>query len=67
MPADLCANVDKQLDNLVEHLAAEYADRAPRREVERTVARVRREFGSPPVRDFLPILVERQVRDLLQR
>ena len=37
----------------------------PRDVVDRAVREAHREFDDQPIRDFVPILVERQVRDLL--
>ena len=67
MPVDLTANVNKRLDALVDRLAEEFGDRVSRRDVATSVRRVRRTFGEPPITEFLPILVERQVRASLRR
>jgi hypothetical protein len=67
MPVDLTADVNTRLDVLVERLAEEFGSRVPRREVAASVRRVRREFGEPPITQFLPILIERQVRATLNR
>lgn len=55
-------DVDKQVDQLVDRLAEEFSGRVPRPALERTVRRVRHDFGSPPVTQFLPVLIEREVR-----
>ncbi len=62
MPVDRTTDVNRQLDLLVDHLAEELGDRVSRRQVEESVRRVRSEYGSPPITQFLPILVEREVR-----
>jgi hypothetical protein len=62
MPVELTTDVGKQLDALVDRLADEFGDRVPVRQVTETVRQVRAEFGSPPITQFLPILVERQAR-----
>jgi len=59
---DRTTDVNRQLDLLVDHLAEELGDRVSRRQVEESVRRVRSEYGSPPITQFLPILVEREVR-----
>jgi len=58
-------DVDEQLDLLVDRLAHEFGD-VPRPTVERKVQRVRQRFGSPPVTQFLPVLIEREVRATLK-
>ena len=58
-------DVDKQLDLVVDRLADEFGGQVSRPTVERTVRQVRRQFGSPPVTQFLPVLVEREVRATL--
>ena len=66
MPLDLTTDVNKQLDVLVDQLAEEFGDRVSRQEVAASVRRVRRGFGSPPITQFLPVLVEREVRTTLR-
>ena len=65
MPVEFTADVAERLDALVDRLAEEYCDRVPRRRVEETVRHVRAEFGTPTITDYLPILVEREVRHVL--
>jgi hypothetical protein len=62
VPVEFTADVGKQLDALEDRLANEFGDRVPKRQVKETVREVRAEFGSPPIMQFLPVLVERQVR-----
>lgn len=38
----------------------------PRHTIDRAVVEAHREFDDQPIRDFVPILVERQVRDQLR-
>ena len=66
MPLNLTTDVNKQLDVLVDHLAEEFGGRVSRRQVEESVRRVRGQYGSPPITQFLPILVEREVRARLE-
>lgn len=53
--------VHAQLARVAERLAQELAD-LPREAVEDEVRRVDAEFGDPPVKQFLPILVGREAR-----
>jgi hypothetical protein len=66
MALDLTVDVNKQLQPIVDRLADEYDGRLPRRTVERTVRQVQREFGNPPVTQFRPVLIEREVRASLR-
>lgn len=53
------------IDGVIERLADKFPDR-PRADIERAVAEVHQEFEGNPVRDYVPVLVEREARQLLR-
>lgn len=51
--------------HVTEHLAADYAQEHPAAEVEQVVEEKQTQYADAPVRDFVPILVERDARERL--
>jgi hypothetical protein len=54
------------LRHVTEHLARDYAEAAPPERIEEVVDDKREAYADAPVRDFVPILVERDVREELE-
>lgn len=65
MHHDSRVDVNQQLDHLVDRLAQEFSGQVSKPTVEHAVRRVRNDFGSPPITQFLPVLIEREVRATL--
>jgi hypothetical protein len=51
--------------HVTEHLATDYAQEHPAAEVKEVVEEKKAQYADAPVRDFVPILVERDVRETL--
>jgi hypothetical protein len=66
-----CAVADAREDDairaLTERLKAAYATLRTENEVETAVAQAHAAFSDRPVRDFVPVLVERKARRLLDK
>ncbi|CAN5225163.1 hypothetical protein BH24ACT10_BH24ACT10_06670 [soil metagenome] len=56
----------RQLDSARRALVAEFSGTVPAEEVERRFAGLVAEFEAAPVRSFVPVLVRRQMRELLR-
>ena len=51
--------------HVTESLAADFAEEHPAEEIEQVVSEKREHYSDAPVRDFVPILVEREARETL--
>lgn len=56
----------RQLDSARQALVAEFAGRVPADAVEQRFAELVAEFHAAPVRSFVPVLVQRRVRERLR-
>jgi hypothetical protein len=54
------------LDQVTDRLSKSFADRVSRGRVDETVHSIHRRFDGRPIRDFVPVLVERMARDELR-
>jgi hypothetical protein len=54
------------LDHVSDRLSQSFADRLSPRQVDETVHSVHHRFDGSPVREFVPVLVERIARDELR-
>lgn len=59
-------DVDAEMEALERKLDAEFSGAVDHAEIARTIRETRREFGDPPITQFLPILIEREVRSSLR-
>ncbi len=60
------ADEDRQLAAVAERLAARHPE-IPPQELAAIVGEARATFAGSPVRDFVPLLVERSAREMLRR
>jgi len=56
---------DQAMRHVTDSLAADYAEAHPAEEIEQVVSEKREHYSDAPVRDFVPILVEREARETL--
>lgn len=57
---------NRQLEHARRTLIHEFSGRVPQTEVERRFTEMAQQFSSAPVRNFVPVLVLRQVREQLR-
>lgn len=54
------------LDQVTDRLSQSFADRYSSTQVDQTVSSIHRRFDGRPIREFVPVLVERIARDELR-
>ncbi len=64
--ADVAAELDRQVVRVAERLVADYAGKVSDEEVRRLVDDAFRRLGPARITQFVPVLVDRSVRDTLR-